>query len=101
MENERYERVKSYLLEQIDNSNIVQLEKIDRYMNLLSIFYDLDQEIDEHGRLVVTENASQRFLKPNPAVNEKNKINSSLLSIEKSLGLDKVELEEEPSSDLL
>ncbi|MFQ3853704.1 hypothetical protein ABLV90_09690 [Staphylococcus sp. 2S1] len=51
-----------------------------------------------HGTLVETKNASQTFLKPNPAVAEKNKINSSLLSIEKSFGFEKIEIEEEPSS---
>ena len=32
--------------------------------------------------MVETVNASQTFLKPNPAIAEKNKVNTSLISIE-------------------
>lgn len=90
--------IEQYLLDQIEKDNPVQVEKVQRYLNLLDIFYKLDKDIKEHGTLVETKNASQTFLKPNPAVAEKNKINSSLLSIEKSFGFEKVEIEESPTS---
>ncbi|WP_427707728.1 P27 family phage terminase small subunit [Staphylococcus parequorum] len=90
--------IEQYLLEKIEKDNPVQVEKVQRYLNLLNIYYMLDEDIEMHGTLVETKNASQTFLKPNPAVAEKNKINSSLLSIEKSFGFEKIEIEEEPSS---
>ncbi|MGL4008879.1 P27 family phage terminase small subunit [Staphylococcus nepalensis] len=90
--------IQEYLLKNIEKDNPVQVEKVTRYLNLLDIYYKLDDDIAEHGTLVETKNASQTFLKPNPAVAEKNKINSSLLSIEKSFGFEKIEIEEEPSS---
>lgn len=96
MKNER--QIRAYLLEKIEQDNPIQLEKVERYINLLKIFYKLDANIKEHGTIVETINASQTFLKANPAVAEKNKINSSLLSIEKSFGLEKIEIEEGPSS---
>ncbi|EGQ2924638.1 terminase, partial [Staphylococcus pseudintermedius] len=40
-------------------------------------------------------------LKPNPAITEKNKVNTSLLAIEKSLGLNKFEEEPVTRRDLL
>lgn len=36
--------------------------------------------------MVVTENGAQKFTKPNPAIAEKVKINTSILHIEKSFG---------------
>lgn len=90
--------IEQYLLEKIEKNNPVQVEKVQRYLNLLNLYYMLDEDIKTHGTLVETKNASQTFLKPNPAVAEKNKINSSLLSIEKSFGFEKIEIEEEPSS---
>nr|WP_211182555.1 MULTISPECIES: P27 family phage terminase small subunit [Staphylococcus] len=84
------------MLEKIEKDNPVQVEKVERYLNLLTIFYDLDKDIKAKGLMVETVNASQTFLKPNPAIAEKNKVNTSLISIEKSLGLNK-QNEDEPS----
>ncbi|BAW91101.1 P27 family phage terminase small subunit [Staphylococcus caprae] len=89
-------KIKNYLLEKIEKDNPVQVEKVERYLNLLTIFYDLDKDIKAKGLMVETVNASQTFLKPNPAIAEKNKVNTSLISIEKSLGLNK-QNEDEPS----
>lgn len=91
MENEKL--IKDFLLKKIEKDNPVQLEKVTRYLNLLNIFYMLDDNIKEHGTMVETVNASQTFLKANPAVAEKNKINGSLLAIEKSFGFNKEEIE--------
>ncbi|MBF9298216.1 MULTISPECIES: P27 family phage terminase small subunit [Mammaliicoccus] len=99
MKNER--QLKKYLLANIEKDNPVQLEKVDRYINLLKIFYKLDENIKEHGTMVETVNASQTFLKANPAVAEKNKINGSLLAIEKSFGFDKEQDEVITRRDLL
>lgn len=89
-------KIKNYLLEKIEKDNPIQVEKVERYLNLLTIFYDLDKDIKAKGLMVETVNASQTFLKPNPAIAEKNKVNTSLISIEKSLGLNK-QNEDEPS----
>lgn len=94
-------KIKKYLLNKIDSNNPVQVEKVDRYLNLLTIFYKLDKEIESKGLMVETVNASQIFLKPNPAITEKNKVNTSLLAIEKSLGLNKFEEEPVTRRDLL
>ncbi len=92
-------KIKKYLLEKIEQDNPVQIEKVERYMNLLNIFYKLDKDIKTHGTMVETKNASQSFLKPNPAVAEKNKINASLLAIEKSFGFGKIEAYSDEPSD--
>ena len=99
MKNER--QLRDYLLNKIEQDNPIQLEKVDRYINLLKIFYKLDENIKEHGTMVKTVNASQTFLKANPAVAEKNKINGSLLAIEKSFGFDKEQDEVIIRRDLL
>lgn len=92
-------KIKKYLLEKIEQDNPVQIEKVERYMNLLNIFYKLDKDIKTYGTMVETKNASQSFLKPNPAVAEKNKINASLLAIEKSFGFGKIEVHSDEPSD--
>lgn len=81
-------KVKKELLKRIDSNDSIQLEKVDRYINLLDIYYKLDEAIEEFGTMITTVNGSQRFTKPNPAIAEKNKINSSLIALGRDLGLD-------------
>lgn len=77
-------KLEKELLSKIDTCSQKELEKVNRYMNLIKIFYDLDESIATDGAMVLTENGSQRFIKPNPAIQEKNRINTQLLSIERS-----------------
>lgn len=98
MKNKR--KIETYLLSKIEKDNPVQIEKVERYLNLLDIFYKLDADIKKKGLMVETKNASQSFIKPNPLIAEKNKVNTSLLAIEKSFGFEKKEVEDDkPSND--
>ncbi|MBC1316602.1 P27 family phage terminase small subunit [Listeria booriae] len=74
-------KIKKQLLSSVNSNDEVEKEKVDRYINLLNIFYELDKSIKTNGVMVETINASQRFLKPNPAIAEKNKINASLIAL--------------------
>ncbi|OAB48469.1 P27 family phage terminase small subunit [Paenibacillus antarcticus] len=88
MDEKKIKALKSELLKRIDKKKKVQLEKIDRYINLVEIYYSLDGAIKDHGIMITTINGSQEFTKPNPAIAEKNKVNSSLIALGKDLGLD-------------
>lgn len=99
-----YEKIENELLGRIDSKDIIGQEKVKRYMNLLMIFYELDNDIEERGAMVVTENGAQSFVKANPAISEKNKINSSLIALSKDLGLNeaiKKDTDSYSSSDLI
>ena len=74
------------LLSRIDTDDLMQVEKVERYINLVRVFNQLDDDIKEHGTTVVTQNGSQTFTKINPAVGEKVKISGALLNIEKTFG---------------
>ncbi|HCD5889879.1 TPA: P27 family phage terminase small subunit [Staphylococcus aureus] len=80
------QEIKNYLKSKVADTPINN-EKIERYINLLNIFYNLDKSIEENGVMLVTINATQEFTKVNPAIAEKNKINTQLLNIEKSFDL--------------
>ena len=77
-------KLEKELLSKIDTESQKELEKINRYINLIKLFYELDESIKSDGAMVITENGSQKFLKPNPAIQEKNRINTQLLSLERS-----------------
>lgn len=80
---------RNWLMQQIDLTNDLEIEKVNRYCNLLNIFYYLDNEIYVRGAVIEVGNGNQTFVKPNPCLAEKNKVNGSLLAIEKSFNLEK------------
>lgn len=96
-------KLQKQLMERIDKEDYVQVEKVERYINMVESFRNMNKVVEEEGESVVTENGSQRFTKAHPLINERNKVNASLLSIEKSFGF-VVEVQEEvgrSASDLL
>lgn len=93
-------KLEEELLSKIDDTDQVQLEKVQRYLNLVKIFYELDSYIKEKGLLVLTINGSQEFLKTNPALQEKNKVNAQILAIEKTFDF-KIENKIDDGCDLI
>lgn len=85
----RIEATEKMLMSVIDTDNDIEIEKVERYSNLLRLFYALDTAIDEMGPMSHIKNGSQEYIKQNPAIAEKNRVNSALLSLEKSFQLDK------------
>ena len=85
---ERINASEDYLMKQIDTDNDIEVEKVERYTNLLKLFYALDVYIEQSGPITVVKNASQEYIKPNPAIAE-NKVNGSLLALEKSFHLER------------
>ncbi|AUJ23125.1 P27 family phage terminase small subunit [Virgibacillus dokdonensis] len=78
-------KLKKQLMNRIDTEDLVQVEKVERYIDLVKSFRRVNSIITKEGESVVTENGSQRFTKAHPLISERNKINASLLSIERSL----------------
>ena len=50
------------------------------------MFEEIDGDIEKEGRILITENGAQRFVKPHPGLELKIKLNKELLSIEESFG---------------
>lgn len=64
-------KLEKELLSKVDTTSQKELEKVNRYINLIRIYYELDKSIETDGAVVVTENGSQKFTKTNPAIQEK------------------------------
>lgn len=93
-------KLKQYLLSRIDQTDLVQLEKVDRYVNFVELINRFTKQIKEEGGTKLTENSNQKFVKPHPLIAEVNKLNAQVLSIEKSFVF--LEVPETPESfDLL
>lgn len=91
--------LKEILMNNIDTDNLVQVDKVDRYIELTKTFRKMNKIISEEGESVTTVNASQEFTKAHPLIGERNKINASLLSIEKSFPAIEPEKDKPPSAN--
>ena len=77
-------KLREYLMANIDTSDLVEVDKVNRYCTLTSMMRKLKTEANKDGVVVVTENASQKFTKTHPAIEKMTTINTQLLNIEKS-----------------
>ncbi|MEK4305860.1 P27 family phage terminase small subunit [Oceanobacillus sp. FSL K6-0251] len=89
-------KLKKQLMERIDVDDLMQVEKVERYIQHVESYRRMDATIKKEGESVITVNASQTFVKAHPLLTERNKANAALLSIEKSFGF-APEIEEEPT----
>lgn len=71
-------------MSKIDNTDPVEVEKVGRYIKHIEMFRRMERTVKKEGVSVTTENGSQKFIKSHPLLNDMNRVNSSLLSIEKS-----------------
>nr|WP_259544987.1 P27 family phage terminase small subunit [Heyndrickxia oleronia] len=80
-------KLKEQLMGRIDIEDLVQVEKVERYIDLVKAFRRINKIINKEGESVTTINGSQEFVKAHPLTSERNKINSSLIALWKDLNL--------------
>ncbi|WP_110928407.1 P27 family phage terminase small subunit [Bacillus massiliglaciei] len=83
--NKILENLKAQLMTRIDVDDLLEVDKVNRYIKLRELDAACDEAIERDGATIVIENGSQRFIKAHPAMNEKNKLNSQLIALEKSM----------------
>lgn len=72
------------LMSKIDTDDLMEVKKVRRYIKLLEMDHLCDEAIERDGSTIVIENGKQRFVKSHPSMNDKTKINSQLIAIEKT-----------------
>lgn len=91
------DKIKDSLMSRIDNTDPVEVEKVGRYLKHIEMYRRMERTVRKEGVSVTTENGSQTFVKSHPLLNEMNKVNASLLSIEKSFNF--IDDDEDYSAD--
>lgn len=97
------DKIKDYLMDNIDNTNPIEVEKVGRYIKYIEMYRDMDKTVKKEGASQTTKNASQEFVKSHPLLNEMDKANKSIMAIEKTFNfIEKDSKEDQPSaSDLI
>lgn len=78
------DKIKDYLMSRIDTTNPVEVEKVGRYLKNIELYRRMERTVKKEGVSVTIVNASQTFVKSHPLLNEMNKVNSSIMNIEKT-----------------
>lgn len=76
--------IKDYLMSRIDTKNPVEVEKVGRYLKHIEIYRRMERTVKKEGVSTIVENGSQTFVKSHPLLNEMNRVNSSIMNIEKT-----------------
>lgn len=79
-------KLKKELLKRVNADSDIDLEKVERYLSLWEMYKKLYEEAKKTP-MIVTKNGAQEFTKTNPAIAEMNKINSSMVTLSKDMGL--------------
>jgi hypothetical protein len=77
--------LKKQLMEWIDTTDLIEVEKVERYIDLVKSFRKISKTINQDGESVTTENGSQKFTKAHPLISERNKINAQLIALGKDI----------------
>lgn len=72
-------------MERINTDDLVEVEKVERYIELIKSFRKVNKQIAKEGETVTVINASQQFTKAHPLIAERNKINTQIINLEKSI----------------
>jgi hypothetical protein len=83
--NKKLRELKEQLLFRIDPDDLLEVDKVNRYIKLRELDAACDKAIKRDGATIVIENGSQKFIKAHPAMNEKSKLNSQMIALEKSI----------------
>ncbi|QIW51214.1 P27 family phage terminase small subunit [Lactococcus raffinolactis] len=65
----------------IDKNSASDIEIMRRYLSLVDTYKKLDKSIEKNGVMISVKNGKQTFLKANPAVSEKVKVNAALIKL--------------------
>ncbi|MFF2241941.1 P27 family phage terminase small subunit [Bacillus thuringiensis] len=78
-------KLKEQLMNSIDITDLVEVEKVERYIDLVKAFRKINKTINKEGESVTIQNGSQVFVKAHPLIGERNKVNSSLIALGKDI----------------
>ena len=78
-------QIEKYLKNNTDQENIVAVEVVDRYIELIRMYRRMQREIIKDGTRTVVINGSQEYIKAHPLISEMRNINAQLVKLKADL----------------
>ena len=76
--------LRKQLMGKIDTGDLKEVEKVERYCDLVEIAQKCRAKVIEEGPSTKIINGSQEYVKSHPSMNDITKINAQLIALEKS-----------------
>ncbi|WP_313897905.1 terminase [Bacillus thuringiensis] len=64
-------RLKEQLMNSVDTTDLVEVEKVERYIDLVKAFRKINKTITKEGESVTIKNGTQVFVKAHPLISER------------------------------
>jgi len=80
-----FKNIRDQLMSRIDTTDLVEVNKVNRYIKLLEIDELCSKAILKDGPTITIKNGPQEFTKSHPAFLEKEKIAKQLIELEASI----------------
>ena len=77
--------LREQLMARIDESDLLEVKKIENLIKLYELDAACDAAIEEDGAKIVIKNGPQEFIKSHPNMNDKMKINAQIIALERSI----------------
>lgn len=74
-----------YLLSKVNNKDDMAVEMVGRYAKLLKMFYEMEQQIDDDGPLIIDELPTKTVTKSHPLISDMKNINAQLINLKKDI----------------
>ncbi|PWU69084.1 terminase [Gracilibacillus dipsosauri] len=71
-------------MSKVDTSSPVEVEKVGRYLKHIEIYRRMEKKVKAEGVSITVRNGSQSYVKSHPLLAEMNKVNASIINIERS-----------------
>ncbi|MGX7596301.1 P27 family phage terminase small subunit [Planococcus plakortidis] len=78
------DKIKDFLMSKIDLNSPVEVEKVGRYLKHIEMYRRMDKTVQKEGVSIQVLNGGQAFVKSHPLLSEMNKVNSSIMHIERT-----------------
>lgn len=78
------DHIRDYLMSKIDTSNPVEVEKVGRYLKHIEMYRRMDRTVKKEGVSTTVINGAQEYIKSHPLLSEMNRVNSSIMNIERT-----------------
>ncbi|MDM5245751.1 P27 family phage terminase small subunit [Lysinibacillus sp. G4S2] len=79
------EALREQLLSKIDTADLKEVEKVERYCDLIEIVQDCRAKVKDEGPSIKIINGKQEFTKSHPCMNDIAKFNAQIIALEKSM----------------
>jgi len=79
------EKLREQLMSKIDTGDLKEVEKVERYCDLVEIAQECRAKVKVEGPAVKIVNGKQEFVKSHPSMNDMTKINAQIIALEKSI----------------